>query len=264
MTAKKRTQGVKKAMLVLAIATSLLLGAQSTVYADSLMVVRTDYTKLIAKEKLDDPWLAINPTPAGDVRVAGRRISYIDTVGSLYVKDGKLGTWHKLYVNSGSGYTYGASESLIVVQQNGALFGKNTLDGQWVMLQSAGASDLRVDGNRITYTDTNTGHFIAKDGLYGQWYDEYRGYSNGYAASDKLFITLNGFFSDSQVLYGKDKANGDWVALNPTPVDGTKIKVVGNRITYTDINGHVWAKDGLYGQWYVVLGPLSMNQYAAS
>lgn len=207
--------------------------------SSSLLVVR-DGNNLHGKVTVNDNWTwSINPTPAVDVQVTGNRISYTDTNGNIWAKDGLTGTWYQEYSAVSQ---YAASPSLFVIRGGTGLHGKTCLTCNWVWsFNATPATDVRVSDNRITYTDTN-GHLYAKDGLTGTWYDEYPSVSQ-YAASSSLLVIRTG-----TALNGKVGLTDNWTwSFNPTPA--VDVKVSGNRIMYTDTNGHLWVKDGLTGAW---------------
>jgi hypothetical protein len=58
-------------------------------------VVRTAGT-LYGKVSLADAWVKLT-TGASGVRVSGSRITYTDTTGNVWAKDGLYGTWYKEY-----------------------------------------------------------------------------------------------------------------------------------------------------------------------
>src|SRR5688572_3699418 len=97
----------------------VILSVPPAAYAESLLIIRTEYETLRLKEHLDDPWLTINHVPASDVRVSGSRITSVDTAGDLWVKDGKLGKWYNIYSDSARNYQYAASENMVVIYHGG-------------------------------------------------------------------------------------------------------------------------------------------------
>jgi hypothetical protein len=206
---------------------------------------------IFGKAGLTDAWAQLNPSPVSEVRVAGKRITWTDTGGNLFAKDGLSGPWVNVY---GPVDQYDASESLFVFRAGTGLHGKQgSLTSGWVWgFNATPAVDFRVTGNRITYTDTN-GQLWAKDGLTGTWVNVY-GLVTQYAASPSLLVIRLG--TD---IYGKIGLTDAWVPLNGGVAD---VRVAGSRITYIDVNGNLWAKDGLYGTWYQEYGPVS--QYATS
>jgi len=180
---------------------------------------------------------------SADLRVSGNstttRISYTNTSGHVLAKDGLTGTWYDEYTNPSQ---YAASPYIFLIRTGTTVSGKAGLGDSWITLNGTPAADIRIsDGGRITYTNTS-GHVFAKDWLGGTWYDEYTS-PDQYAASDSLFVIRLG-----TTIYGKVNLGDSWTALNGTPA--TDVRVSGNRITYTDTNGHVWAKDYVYGTWY--------------
>jgi hypothetical protein len=208
---------------------------------------------LAGKVNLYDPWTTLtNAGVASDVRVSGGRITYTDTSGNVWAKDGLTGTW---YQETNVVEQYAASGSLLITRISGALAGKVNLYEPWTTLTNAGvATDVRVSGNRITYTDTS-GNVWAKDGLAGTWYQE-TNVVEQYAASGALLITRI-----SGTLAGKVNLYDAWTTLTNAGV-ASDVRVSGNRITYTDTSGNVWAKDGLTGTWYQETNVV--DQYAAS
>jgi surface antigen len=61
----------------------------------TLLVIRTGGT-LYGKVNLTDPWVKLT-TGAADVRVSASRITYTDTSGNIWAKDGLNGTWAEEY-----------------------------------------------------------------------------------------------------------------------------------------------------------------------
>jgi hypothetical protein len=221
----------------------------------SVLVVR-DGNVLHAKfGSLTSSWVyGIQATPATQVRVAGNRITYTDTNGQLWARDGLGGAWVNVY---GPVTRYAASNSLIVIQLGTNIYGKAGLTDAWVQLNpSPVGNDLRVTGNRITWTDTGSNLF-GKDGLGGGWVNV-SGPVDQYTASPSLFVVRGG-----TGLHGKaGSLTSGWVwGFNATPA--ADVRASGDRITYTQTsNGSLWAKDGISGGWVNVYGPAS--QYALS
>jgi hypothetical protein len=224
-----------------------VMSGSSNTTPTPVLVVRSGGV-LNGKEALTAPWVEMLDAGATDVRAAGGRITFTDTSGNLWAKDGLGGAWINVY---GPASQYAASDSLLVVRDGSTLFGKAGLSEPWVTL-STGVVDVRVSGSRITYTDVS-GNVWAKDGLGGTWHNEY-GSVNQYAASSSILAVRTG----STVLAKAGLADA-WSTLTYIASD---VKAAGNRIAITDTSGNIWAKDGIGGTWYNVYGPV--DQYAAS
>lgn len=217
--------------------------------SNSVLVVR-DGNVLHAKfGALTSGWVyGIQATPATEVRVAGNRITYYDTNNQLWARDGLAGAWVNVY---GAVTRYVVSNSLIVIQLGQNIFGKAGLNDAWVQLNpSPVGNDLRVSGNRISWTDTS-GNRYAKDGLGGPWVN--LGPADDYTASESLFVLRGG-----TGIHGKAGAlTNPWVySFSATPV--LYVWAVRDRISYIQtVNNSLWAKDGLGGPWVNVYGPVS-------
>ncbi len=213
---------------------------------------------IYAKAGLSDAWSsALNPGSVSDVRVSGNRITWTGTNGHVYAKDWDAvhGFGNAWIDECGAVDQYAASDQLFVVRSGIGISGKSALAGAWTYnFNASSVADVRVSGNTITYTDTS-GNVWAKQGLTGAWIQE-SSTVDQYAASDQLFVVRSG-----ANISGKLGITGSWVYnFNGSPV--ADIRVSGNRITYTDTSGNVWAKDGLGGTWYEEYG--AVDQYAAS
>lgn len=149
----------------------------------------------------------------------------------------------------------GIQPNLLVVRDGGTVFAKAGLSDPWIAQNTSYATDLKVSGNRIGYTDTGA-QLRVKDGLYGPWVSIY-GPASEYAMSNTVLVVRDG-----TSLHAKFGAlTSSWVyGIQATPA--TSVRVAGNRITYTDTNNQLWARDGLGGAWVNVYGPVT--QYVAS
>lgn len=134
--------------------------------SSSVLVMRLG-GNLFGKNGLTDNWVQLNPSPVSDVRVAGNRISWMDTGGTLFAKDGLYGGWIQI---NGPVSQFEISEGLVIDRRGTDLDGKSgSLTSGWVWAFNATpAASFTVTGSRIAYRDTN-GSLWAKDGLYGSW-----------------------------------------------------------------------------------------------
>jgi surface antigen len=222
---------------------------------------------IVGKSSLGDAWSSdLNPgnvgsTSADAVRISGSRITWIGSNGELYAKDwdsthGFGNSWVDEY---GAVTSYAASSQLLVILSGGNLYGKAGLSDSWsAALNPSTASNLQVNGTRITWTNSS-GELYAKDwtssgGFGNAWVDEYGAVTQSASSSSMLVILTGG------KLYGKVNLGDAWTELVYS--GATNVQVSGNRITYTDSSGNVWAKDSLGGTWVEEYG--AVTQYAAS
>ncbi len=135
----------------------------------------------------------------------------------------------------GGGGTPPVPANKLIVRQGNTLIGKNEIADMWTTLTTA-ATDVSAAGERIAIRDTS-GNIVAKDGLGGTWYVE-SGPVDEFVVTPTLLVTRQG-----GAVYVKAGLSDTWTTV--TSSGAVDIEAAGDRIAYKDVNGRVWARDGV-------------------
>jgi len=140
-------------------------GFDSYAITSSLIVVQMG-ARLDAKKNPDDTWSPRIATDfSRDLQVAGSRIAYVNSAGTLRASEGL-----------GSGFTdqitgfddYYLSDSMLIVRVGTNLYGKAALTDAWSLLTPGAPPNTRLDGQWVTFIDSSG--LMAKLGVNGSWF----------------------------------------------------------------------------------------------
>lgn len=218
--------------------------------SDSSNLVLRQGNAVNAKKGLQDPWTNIAPNNAASMKAGGDRFAYFSfTDNKLYARQGLSGA---SLAETGPVDDYAITPSLLVVRQGTTIAAKTGLSDFWTDM-FYGANNMTVSGSRIAFVDGNSNLWV-KDGLNGQWYQQT--YVTSYVITPKLIVVRQG-----GNLSAKTTPNGGWTNIW-TNGNATSLRAVGNRITFADPTGNIYAKQDINGTWFNESGPF--DEYAVT
>jgi len=192
-------------------------------------------SNLYGKSSPTDTWTTLANSYSRNLQVVGSRIAYVNSGGTLMVKEGLSGAWIQEFNGPDE---YAITPNLLLVRVGSTLYGKEKLTDGWTTLTNSVTPGFTASGSRVAFRMGNA--LMTKDGLYGTWKTQMTGLDD-YAISSSLIVARIG-----STLYGKVNPDDSWTTL-ATGVT-SDYKVVGNRIAFKAGNT-LRVKDGLTGVW---------------